>query len=419
MNANQFASVIAKWRGGGASNVSTGDIVVSTGDSGVDLLNLFGAINTASGYTVNDQTAMTVATVYRCVAIIGGAISQLPLHHYRKLPNGSRERVSGSALWWLLNESPADAWTSAAWKEHIAKSVLLRGDSFAELVRTGAVVTTIKPHHPDCVQVGQRDNGRLMYLVSDSHGAQRIVDQDDMLHFAGLGFDGKRSLSVIQWAARQAIGNALAAADYSGKTFAEGVMPQIALKYPNKFTKEQAAALRDSFAATYNGVGGRKLPLILGEGGDVKELSLTPEDAQLIQSRTFEKHDIYTAFGVPPIMGGDNEKTTSWGTGIEQIIIGFVRFTLKPHLVRWEEELNRKLFRKAGPFVEFEIGGLLRGDAQAQANYFKAALGGPGSGPGWMTVNEIRSLQNLPPIDGGDQIFYPQDGSNAQASQPA
>jgi phage portal protein BeeE len=132
MNANQFASVISKWRGGGASNVSTGDIVVSTGDSGVDLLNLFGAINTASGYTVNDQTAMTVATVYRCVAIIGGAISQLPLHHYRKLSNGSRERVSGSALWWLLNESPADAWTSAAWKEHIAKSVLLRGDSFAD-----------------------------------------------------------------------------------------------------------------------------------------------------------------------------------------------------------------------------------------------------------------------------------------------
>jgi HK97 family phage portal protein len=139
------------------------------------------------------------------------------------------------------------------------------------------------------------------------------------------------------------------------------------------------------------------------------------EDAQLIETRKYEKADICTAFGVPPIMIGDNEKTTSWGTGIEQITIGFVRYTLKPHLVRWEEELNRKLFLKAGQFVEFDVNGLLRGDTKAQADYYKAALGGPGSGPGWMSVNEVRRLENLPALPDSDQPFYPQDGSgNAQ-----
>jgi HK97 family phage portal protein len=146
---------------------------------------------------------------------------------------------------------------------------------------------------------------------------------------------------------------------------------------------------------------------------------MTPEDAQLIETRKYEKGDICTAFGVPPIMIGDSEKTTSWGTGIEQITIGFVRYTLKPHLVRWEEELNRKLFGSPKRFVEFEVDGLLRGDSKAQADYFTAALGGPGAGPGWMTVNEVRKLRNLEPVDNGDELYYPKDGNEQQVSSAA
>ena len=399
MNSDQFHNVVERWRG------PSNGAVVSTGDSAETLAEFFQVAQTSSGYVVSDQTAMSIATVYRCVGIIGGAISQLPLHHFRLEPDGTRKKQPKTPLWWLLNESPIDAWTAAAWKEFIVKSVLLRGDSFAELVRTGSVVTSIRPFHPTSVQVLRKTDGTLLYSVIDIDGERRTILPEDMLHFAGLGFDGVRSMSVIQWAARQAIGNSLAAADYAGRSFADGTLPQIAIKFPNKFTKSQGDELRDSFASTYNGPRGRKFPLVLAEGADVKELSMTPQDAQLIETRQFEKHDIYTAFGVPPIMGGDNEKTTSWGTGIEQITIGFVRYTLKPHLVRWEEELNRKLFRRAGPFVEFEISGLLRGDAKAQADYYKAALGGPGSGPGWMSVNEIRSLQNLAPIDGADKPF--------------
>lgn len=402
------------WRAAG-QNTPIQNASITTGASGVDLADFFGVVPTSSGQNVTESTALTVATVYRCVALIGGAISQLPVHQFRMSENGDREKIK-TPLWWLLNEAPHKRWTASAWKEWIAKGVLLQGDSFALIQRNAlGEVRGIKPLLNTHVVVYRRDDDSLFYAVTDELGNNRGVEAGDMLHFPGFGFNGMQSLSVLQWAARQGVGNALAASEYAGKTFAEGQIPQIALKYPNKMDAAQAANLRESFVKTYGGSSGRRLPLILAEGGDVRELQLSPEDAQLIETRKYEKADICTAFGVPPIMIGDNEKTTSWGTGIEQITIGFVRYTLKPHLVRWEEELNRKLFLKAGQFVEFDVNGLLRGDTKAQADYYKAALGGPGSGPGWMSVNEVRRLENLPALPDSDQPFYPQDGSgNAQ-----
>ena len=405
------------WREAGTST-PVENATITTAASGVELSEFFGSIGPSSGYPVTEASALTVATVYRCCAIIGGAISQLPVHQFR-VANDERESVK-TPLWWLLNESPHPRWTASAWKEHIVRSVLMRGDSFATLDRydSNGVPRVITPRHTSKTFIS-REGDRLKYAFVDDDGITRGYEQEDVLHFPGFGFDGIKSLSVLQWAAKQGIGNALAAADYAGKTFAEGAIPQIALKYPNKFSPAQAAALRESFVATYGGSqGGRRYPLVLGEGGDVKELSLTPEDAQLIETRKYERGDIATAFGVPPIMLGDNEKTTSWGTGVEQITIGFVRYTLKPHLVRWEEELNRKLFKRAGQFVEFEVNGLLRGDSKAQADYFKAALGGPGSGPGWMTPNQVRKLSNQPPEPGGDRLFYP-ESTNAQQTPSA
>jgi len=426
MNANHFNDIVERWREPSTDVVvSNAADVISTSDSATAWADFLHWRVTPSGYVVNDKTSMQSATVYRCVGLIGGAVAQLPLHHFRKGKNGAREKVEpASPLWWLLNESPIDAWTAASWKEFIVQCVLLRGDAFAELVRgrDQITVTAIRPLHPDAVQVLRRADGTLLYVVTMVDGDRRVIVAEDMLHFAGLGFDGMKSMSVIQWAAKNAIANALAAADFAGRSFNDGAMPQIALQYAGELNAEQLTQLRESFAATYGAGKGRKLPLVLAEGGKIEKIGISPQDGQLLETRAFEKHDIYTAFGVPPIMGGDNEKTSSWGTGIEQITIGFVRYTLKPHLVRWEEELNRKLFQRAGPFVEFEIAGLLRGDAKAQVEYFRGALGGPGSGPGWMAVDEVRALQNLPPIGGdhGNKPFYPETGkaNETQAPEP-
>jgi HK97 family phage portal protein len=400
----------AKSRPGAVERIGINNAVVVSSDLD-GMRAIFQPITSASGFAVTDKTAMQVSTVYACLSKLGGAVLQLPIEQYRLNADGEREQAARNPLWWLLNESPSAAWTSASWKEWIVKCVALRGDQFTEIIRSrlslsyGDIVG-FKIHHPDCV-VPRRLRGRLVYDVQDMETmAAYTVDQDDMLHFTGFGFDGLRSMSMIQYAARSAIGNSLASADYSGRSIGEGAMPQIALSYPAKLGPEQAKLLRESFVATYgSGTGARKLPLVLSEGGVVKELSISPVDMQLLESRRFEREDICQALGVPPVLIGDNDKTSSWGTGIEQITLGFVKYTVKPHLVRWEQELNRKLFRNAGPFIEFDLDALLRGDSKAQAEAFRSALGGPGTGDGYMTLNEVRKIKNLPPDPDGNKIY--------------
>ena len=421
LNARQheLTGTLANWlagrpgaseRAGLANTVSNATTVAVSSDAAA-MRELFAPLGSPSGFAVTDQTAMSVGTVYACLSRIAGAILQLPIHEYKLSKSGDRERIEPTPLWWLLNESPDDAWTSAAWKEWIVRSWGLRGDQVTEILRapgaaSGGSITGLRPHHPDCVHI-RRIGHRLAYDIQDQFtGKQYTLDQDDVLHFSGFGFNGLRSQSVVQWAARNAIGNALAAADFMGRTMGEGAMPQIALKYPNKLDVDQAALLRASFVATYTGTGSRKIPLILTQGGEASVLSISPADLELMAARGFEKAEICEAFGVPPILIGNSEKTSSWGTGIEQITLGFVKFTLAPMLCRWEEELNRKLFRRAGRFVEFSLDALLRGDSKAESESFRSSIGGPGSGDGWMSVDEVRKIKNLPALGGAAATPY-------------
>jgi HK97 family phage portal protein len=376
---------------------------------------LFAPIPTSSGYPVTDYSAMLVSTVFACLSKISGAWLQLPCHHYLMSKTGDREPVMPhSPLWWMLNEQPTAAWTAASWKEWIVRCVHLRGDQITEIMRkpgasTGGEVAGLFPHHPDYVNIrryiGPDGDLRLAYDIHDPlQRTAYTLDQDDVLHFTGFGYDGRRSISVVQYAARNAIGNALAASDYSGKSIGQGAMPKIALTYPNKLNDDQKKLLRESFVATYgSGTTQQLLPLVLTEGGTATPLSISPVDMQLLESRRFEREDICQAMGVPPVMIGENEKTSSWGTGVEQITLGFVKFTLQPHLCRWEEELNRKLFRRAGQFVEFDLDALLRGDSKAQAEAVRFALGGLKNLPalGGESATLFRAQRSAPPSTNG------------------
>lgn len=365
-------------------------------------------LSTPGAAPVTDRTAMQVGTVFACLSKLSGAITQLPIHHYRKdMATGARERVVNSALWTMLNESPSAAWTAASWKEWIVQSVHLRGDQCTEILRDRwGNITGLKVHHPDWVSIERIDSRLRYHCIDPDTGRAYGVDQDDMLHFTGYGFDGVRSMSAIRYAARQAISNALDAGSFSGRTMRGGGVPKIALSYPGELVKGGAKELRDSYAETYGpGSSTTALPLVLTHGGDVKTLSISPVDLELLAMRKHESSDICNIIGVPPIIIGDSEKTSAWGSGIEEIKLAFTTFTITPHITRWGEELNRKLFRRNGQFVEFEMDALLRGNSKSQAEFFRAALGGPGTGDGWMTVNEVRALKNLPPVAGGNVIF--------------
>jgi HK97 family phage portal protein len=375
---------------------------ISISSGGQSMLDLFGTSPGAVGPAVTDTTAMQVGTVYACLEKLGGVVLQLPLHHYRMNPAGERERVSPiSPIWWLLNESPSPAWTAASWKEWIVRCVKLRGDQHTQILRSRAGDTVgLLPLHPDCVQPRTVDK-RLRYDVWDVEtGRAYGVDQDDMLHFTGFGFDGEKSISAIKWAARNAISNALSAASYMGKALSEHGMPRVSLEYPNQLNVEQAKLARDSFVSAYlTNDSKHRLPLVLTNGGKANPLTISPVDMELMAARKMDKGEICEALGVPPIIIGDSEKTSSWGTGVEQVTLGWVRFSVQPMLARWEEEMNRKLFRRAGQFVEFSLEALLRGDSKAQADAYRAALGGPGTGDGWLAVNEVRKIQNRPKFD--------------------
>lgn len=388
-------------------NVSYSDAVMES----------FGVVTSSAGQSVTAASAMRVAAVFACVQKIAGAIATLPIHAY--LNDGDiKARLPRDDLWYKLNEQPSAQFTAASHWEGVSMAQLLRGDAYTWIRRSmNGSIKELLPLPWGCVSPVRQSDGSVRYYISlPEYGINTWLEPSEVLHFPGFGFDGLKSMSVIQHAAKNATGNALAMDDYSGKFFANGAHPSIVLNAPQRMNAEQIEKLQASFAKKYAGSENfHRLPLVLTEGITAKELSLSAEDSQLLEARKFQVIDIARAFGVPPHMIGETSASTSWGSGIESMSRGFVTYTLQPHLVRIEQELNRKLFpRDTGKFLQFDRDALIEGDSKAQAEYNRAALGGPGTGQGWMTVNEVRRAKGLAPVDGGDVIFDPRQ----QQSQP-
>lgn len=376
-----------------------------------DASEFFSSLATASGASVTAESSKRSAAVYACMRLIAGAISLLPAPIYERTDTG-RQRADHD-VWWLLNEQPFPAMTASAFWDWIICSLLLRGDGLAQIIRKpNGQIQGFMPLPRDMVIIDKRGD-QLAYFV-DNGQRKYGLSQDDVLHFPGFGFNGLCGESVIKYAARQSVGTALSADEYAAGYFARGAAPSVAISLPQGATlnKEQAEALRGQLDEIYGGVRNAHRTLVLPNGGKLEPVSLTAEDSQLLETRKFQVIDIARAFGVPPHMIGETSASTSWGTGIEQMSIAFVRYTLGPYLVRIEQELNRKLWpRSTRYFVEFNREGLLAGDSKTESEYLAKALGGPGS-QGWMTINEVRRIKNLPPINGGDSIIF-------AGSQPA
>lgn len=376
-----------------------------------ELTKLIGYGGLIGGPVVNEHTAMTVSAVYACVALIAGAIATLPLPIYKRTADG-RDKADHD-YWWLLNESPSADMTAATFWEYMVGANLFYGDAFAELIRPSFAsqrVIGFRAHHPNrVIPFRDAETGRLLYRVQPcgsygQSGAQYVLDSSDMLHIPGLGFDGLRSCSPILFVARQAIGTALAAGDYSSSFFSNGAKPDFALKVQGKLSKEQAEVLRASWLNTHGGAKNSHMPAILSGGMEIEQLTMTNEDSQLLATRAFQIEEIARIFGVPPHMIGQTEKVSSWGSGVENMGRGFVKFTLQRHLIKIEQELNRKLWpTREKYFVEFNVAGLERGDLKSENEALRVAVGRAGE-PGWMTQNEVRRIKNMPPVEGGDEL---------------
>lgn len=359
------------------------------------------------GVAVDEATARAVAAVVACTNLIGGSIGSLPLHFYREAEKG-RERIK-SDLWWAFNERPHEQWSASAFWQYLSDSRLLHGDGFAKIKRasrTSPKPVAFEPWHPQLVRVLKRpEDGRLVYTfmprVDDPAGSGETLEADDVLHIPGPGFDGVRSISQLQYGLRTPAGIASAADEQAARFMADGARPDFAIEVPGTLNTEQKDTLQRTWLERHSGAGAKKAPVVLAGGMKLHQLTMSMEDAQLLSTRSFQVEEVCRIFGVPPFMIGHTEKTTSWGSGVEQLSIGFVKYTLQRHLVAFEQEINHKLFKTARNTCEFLTAGLERGDIKTRFEAYRVAVGRAGEA-GWMRPSEIRGLENMPPDDSFD-----------------
>ena len=366
---------------------------------------LFGS--TTSGKTVNERTAMQTTAVYACVRILAEAIAGLPLHIYRYRLDGGKERISQHPLYYLLHNEPNPEMTSFVFRETLMSHLLLWGNAYAQVIRDGlGRVLGLYPLLPNKMDVNRSASGELVYTyyrdVDESglkpKGGYITLRRDEVLHIPGLGFDGLVGYSPIAMA-KNAIGMAMATEEYGASFFANGANPGGVLEHPG--VVKDPKRVRESWNTVYQGSANAHRIAVLEEGMKFHQIGIPPEEAQFLQTRKFQINEIARIFRVPPHMVGDLEKSSF--SNIEQQSLEFVKYTLDPWVVRWEQALQQSLLlpsEKPRYFVKFNVDGLLRGDYQSRMSGYATARQN-----GWMSANDIRELEDMnriPAEEGGD-----------------
>ena len=369
------------------------------------------SVGTGAGVHVTPDTAMRVAAVYASVRLIAGAVANLPLHVKERVDDKVREDRPDHPLWTVLRRKPNSWQTPSQFRRMMQAHVSLRGNAYALKVTSNGRVIALLPLHPDRVVVKQGDDMKLTYEYTRPDGAVVRFRQEEVMHLVGLTLDGVHGVSALTYA-RETIGLSLAQENHGATTFKNSARPSIVMKHPGKLGKEEQENLRASLDAYRSGGESEGKALILEEGMAPEPLSMTAEDAQWIESRKFSRTDIAMFFGVPPHMIGDTEKSTSWGTGIEQQSIGFVTYTLEDHLTTWEESINRDLITEPEVYARFNRKALVRGDIKTRQAFYVAMMQW-----GVYSPNEIRALEDENPRDGGDIYYDPPNTAGGQGGQ--
>lgn len=368
-------------------------------------------VSTAAGISVTPDSAMQLSAVSSAVRLISESIASLPLHVYQR-GNGARKIITEGPHHELLVDAPNQIMSSFGLWETMGLHALTRGNAYALILWSQAgdplellpLTCSVKPR--------KQSNGRLAYSFTLDGTAFQDVDQAYMLHIPGLAWDGVCGMSPIQYAA-QSIGLALAAEQFGASFFGNGSRPSLAISLPGTLNKEQQQTLRDSWYAAYGGLANSNKTAVLFGGAKLERITIAPEEAQFMETRRFQVSEIARWYRVPPHMIGDLDKATF--SNIEHQALEFVTYTLRPWLVRFEQEIKRKLFFGIykDQYAQFNVNGLLRGDVTSRSNYYIK-----GRQWGWLSANDIRRLEEMEPIDGGDVYLTPLNMVNA-GTEPA
>lgn len=370
-----------------------------------DLILQGATATTATGRAITPAVALNSVAVFACVSILTDSISSLPLFTYRRLAGGGKERATEHPLYPILHDAPNGEMTSMEWRETMVGHLALWGNAYAEIELdnyTGDVVA-LWPLRPDSMTPTRADNGRLYYSYRLPDGTNKVFAKERILHVRLWGGDGTVGYSPISMA-RQAIGLTLAAEEYGARFFGNDSRPGGVLKHPGKLTPEGAKKLREGWELAHKGLTQSNRVAVLEEGVEWQQIGVPPEDAQFLETRSFQTAEIARLFRIPPHMIADVERSTSWGSGIEQQSIGFAVYTLRPWLTRIEQRISNSLLdevERRSYFVEHLLDGLLRGDINSR--YQAYAIG---RNNGWLNADEIRELENMNPIPDGKGAIY-------------
>ena len=366
---------------------------------------LFG--RTTSGKPVNETTAMQTTAVYACVRILSEAIASLPVHVYQYKDGGGKEMVIDHPLYQVLHDEPNPEMTSFVFRETLMRHLLIWGNAYAQIIRDGAGrVLGLYPLLPNKMDVQRDDKGEIYYVYSRSsdenpnfkeYGDIKL-QKEDVLHIPGLGFDGLIGYSPIAMA-KNAVGMTLACEEYGASFFANGANPGGVLEHPGVL--KDPSKVRDSWNAVYRGTSNAHKIAVLEEGMKYQQVGIPPEEAQFLETRKFQINEIARLYRIPPHMVGDLEKSSF--SNIEQQSLEFVKYTLDPWVIRWEQSLQKALLlpgEKGKYFIKLNVDGLMRGDYQSRMNGYSI-----GRQNGWLSANDIREMEDMNPIpdeDGGN-----------------
>lgn len=361
------------------------------------ILDFLGIDKASSGKAVSEVSALGMAAVWRAATVTSNVPASLPFHAYK--PEGdARIRATGQAAELLENPHP-DTPPFELWQT-VYLHKRLWGNAYLRKLRNQlGQIQELWPVHPGRVKVGRAsETGRKVYVV-DGNTDNPLTD-DEILHLPGMGYDGVCGVSPVR-VARESIGLALAAEEYGGKLFGSGSLATGILQTEARLTQTQADALHARWKAKRTGMGSAHETIVLDRGAKFQQLTIPPADAQFLESRRFQITEVCRWFGIPPFLMFETEKSTSWGTGLEQQVLGWVMFDLRAELTGVEQRVT-KMLRPQKVYARYSLEGLLRGDSAARSAFYTSMFN-----MGALSTNEIRAYEELAPVEGGDVRYRP------------
>jgi len=362
---------------------------------------------TASGVSVTPATARQCAEVDACISLNEDTLSTVPLDFYERRPDGGRERRDDHRLHQLLHDRPNDWMTSAEFRAHMEGQVETEGNAYARIVMRHGLPDALEPLAiSECRPFRSPSGGVALEWRPNNGGKSYVLMPDEFLHLK----DKLLKPNLIEGDSRvtrhrETIGLAMATVEYLSRFFSNYATPKTALVSPGLLTDTAAQQLQDTWDIKHAGLENAHRIALLQGGLDIKTIGATNEDSQVIESYQLAVQRIARIWGVPQHLIGAQEKTTSWGTGIEQLSLGYLVYFMRPKFVRWEQALNAALMSsemRRRFYFEFNADGLLRGDFKSRMDGYAVLIQW-----GLASINEIRQLMNLVPVEGGEERMHP------------